>query len=293
MSWRHLFRSFASRTQPTPEAVDRLRARLAAPGPLLRAATRRPHPDAMFRLEARLRRPRQRPAVSVFRPVVVGVVLGLLMLLVVGDRWLPPLDLELRATAETTRAVGRHVHLSYRGLGTLRGTEAAPRIRWDVGSLGVEVTPGQGIRLEVETEDAHIRVVGTEFLVVRDTLGTQVQVQHGRVAVVCADGAPAELLDPGEAALCLPARAAGILGRVRALRASGASSEAQLEAVERGLVIGEPGEPAVGELIALKVEILAGSGRVIEAMDAARVYLERGGPREAEIRALMEVLEER
>jgi hypothetical protein len=99
---------------------------------------------------------------------------------------------------------------------------AHPRLEWEQGTLKVEVEPERGIDLAVHTREAEVRVVGTRFSVTRDALGTGVVVTHGHVAVLCADGEKA-LLGAGEARVCPPTHAAGLLGRANALAAAEAS----------------------------------------------------------------------
>ena len=45
----------------------------------------------------------------------------------------------------------------------------------------MEVTPDRGVRLELTTEEAVVRVVGTVFEVDRGPFGTAVAVDHGTV----------------------------------------------------------------------------------------------------------------
>ncbi len=164
------------------------------------------------------------------------------------------------------------VALSFDGTGEIGGTAGQPRIRWEVGTLHVEVTPDRGTLLEVETRDAEVRVVGTSFSVSRDALGTRVEVRHGKVEVDCRDELPVSL-GAGDTWVCLPRSAGGLIGRARALEQSGASSAVVLEAVEHGLALASEPGAIRDELVALRVSTLVDLGRHSEALVSARSYL--------------------
>ncbi len=164
------------------------------------------------------------------------------------------------------------VALSYEGSGTITGTSDAPRIRWDAGTLNVEVTPDQGIELAVETREAHVRVVGTGFTVVRGSLGTRVDVRHGRVEVDCGSEVT-RLLEAGDGVTCLPRSAAGLLGRARALQAEGGSAAEVLETLDRAMGMSEKTPAVADEIAASRVRALVDLGRHVAALDAARAYL--------------------
>jgi hypothetical protein len=174
------------------------------------------------------------------------------------------------------------VQLSYRGSGTVGGAVRKPRIDWEVGTLRVEVEPDRGIDLRVDTREAEIRVIGTGFTVERDALGTRVAVAHGQVAVNCSDGGSASLL-PGASITCRPTHAAGLLGRARALEASGAGPQPVLESAERGLAAG-PSEAVREELELIRIEALAASGREAEALEAVARALPLATVRATELR---------
>lgn len=248
-------RAFRDATAPRPEAVARLersfsgrstRARLALlPAPRGRVSLApRPHPWRW-------------PALA-----LAALALAWLML-----RPQPrPLDARLDAPVMVTEALTTAVQLQYTGTGVVDGTDRAPRIHWEVGALRVEVDPG--VALSVETAEGLVTVLGTIFTVVRDARGTTVSVERGRVALSCVD----HPLDPGMSATCLPLRPAGLLARARALRAD---PPVALEAVDRGLRLARPGDPFRGELLALRVELLAPTDPE-GAHEAARTYLREG-----------------
>lgn len=249
-------RSFRDATEPSPEAVDRLarafsgrstRSRLALlPDP--RGAVALPLP----------RRPWPRLALALAAVAVAAVT-----------AWSArphPLQGRLEAAATVTEALTPEVAIQYSGTGAVSGTRDAPRIRWEVGTLRVEVEPG--VQLSVETDEGVAAVLGTAFTVERGALGTTVTVERGRVALSCGE----LVLGPGEAHTCLPLRPAGLLARARALRADRALA---LDTVRRGLASSEPGDPARGELLALQVELLAATDPNA-ARAAARTYLREG-----------------
>lgn len=82
-----------------------------------------------------------------------------------------------------------------------------------------------------------------------------------------------------------------MLGRARALRKQGASVDDLLDAVSRGLALASPRDPAIGELVALRLDLLITNGRNAEALAAAEAYLASGETaRRAEISVLAEEL---
>lgn len=188
----------------------------------------------------------------------------------------PPVPLEMQlASAESTEvSLSEHVQLTTLGRGKVGGTTAAPRITWDNGLVDVSVTPKQGIDLQVTTREAHVRVVGTVFAVDRTALGTEVSVTRGRVETTCVGKEPV-MLEGGDRVLCLPVDAAGWLGRARALRAAGSTTEDVVDAVATGLSSSGP-EAVRGELLALRVRVLVDAGRRQDALKTAAQYLEEG-----------------
>jgi hypothetical protein len=189
--------------------------------------------------------------------------------------------------------VGRHpgqvrandVALELEGLGTVGGTQQAPEIRWESGTLRVAVTPQRGVELAVYTPEATVRVIGTEFSVDRADFATAVQVTHGTVEVTCTGGAPVRVSAP-ERRRCLPDDAPTLLRRVSALRREGAPTEDRREAIDAGLAVAPSGGPIAAELLAHRADLLATTGDRQGAVEAARAYLAIGGPRSAEMREL-------
>jgi hypothetical protein len=193
----------------------------------------------------------------------------------------------------TQRALTELVRLDYQGAGTVDGTERTPHIRWEAGTLDVEVTPGAGVDLSVETDEALVHVVGTAFSVTRDAMGTKVAVTRGHVRVTCT-GAASEQLVVGGQAECLPVRAAAWIGRVQALMAASRPVDEILSSVDRGISLAGPGDPATGELVAMRIRVLMDSSRYEDALAAAESYLASGAtPRRAEVEALATELRSR
>ncbi len=158
----------------------------------------------------------------------------------------------------------------------MSGSQSAPRIDWQRGTLNVEVTPDRGLDVRIQTREANIQVVGTGFTVTRDALGTAVEVRHGVVETSCADEAPVSLRQ-GDEITCLPSSAAGLLGRARALREAGADASLIAASLDRGLGLATLADPIGAELGAMKVEVLAASGDDLAALDAARALIAAGG----------------
>mgnify|MGYP003327532486 FL=1 len=151
-----------------------------------------PSPAAVARVRARLDES-TRSSVSVGRLAGIAVATAAIAaaaLLALQHVMIPPPAAPAPVAVALDAPSGWAVHtavpdvgLSFEGVGTIGGTEDAPRIAWESGTLNVEVTPEKGVRLAVATAEAEVRVVGTGFTVQRDRLGTRVQVRHGRVEV--------------------------------------------------------------------------------------------------------------
>ena len=180
--------------------------------------------------------------------------------------------------------------LQVQGTGRLEGSHASPTVQWTSGVLDLEVDPEADLEVSVHTSDGRVTVLGTVFRVERSPLGTAVNLHRGTVQIDCADGMTHSLVGEGSA-VCLPATGPGMLGRAHALHGD---SIAVLGALERGHRLAS--DPAiVAELWALQVETLGDLERNSEALEAARSYLEIGGPRELEISrtaAVLALLEE-
>lgn len=196
-----------------------------------------------------------------------------------------PLDAVLDAAEPRALAAADGVDLRYTGFGRLSGTATAPRIEWSSGEIGVEVAPGRGLDVRVQTREARVRVVGTGFTVARDATGTAVAVSHGRVEVVCGEE-PAVYLGAGESRTCLPVSAAGRLARARTLREQGVPAETVLAEARAAHATG-PDAVVAGELRFLELELLVDLGRVEEARALGASLVAADTTRAPEIEALL------
>ncbi len=272
-------RLLARTTRDTPQELHRLRRRLALSGGAEPVARDLGHlPDVTSEETVRLRwRVLGAPVTSRrwgWRSALLGVALAAVLLgLWVGLR--PrPLHQVLEAQLPEELALTRHVALTYQGSGLALGTVERTDIQWEMGVLEVEVQPERGEQLVVRTAEAQVVVKGTLFRVTRDSLGTAVEVERGQVGLRC-EGAGERLLAAGETAVCLPVRAAGLLGRARALAVRG-SVEEGLISVEAGIERSSAGDPIRGELLALQAQLLLELERPEEAAQAAQAYLAEG-----------------
>lgn len=240
----------------------------------------------LTRLRDTIDRRRRRPAPSRARPMLMAAA----ALLAVGGGYLglrgdtalsdQPLEAD---TAPRLLAISRDVGVRFDGKGQINGTERAPHIRWEAGTLTVEVTPNRGVDLDVTTREAVVRVIGTGFTVQRDALGTRVTVAHGTVEVTCAGREPA-YLHANDAAMCLPTSSAGLLARGAALRERHAPLDDVLATVDLGLSLETEGSPVRSELLLLRMQALAEGDRAEEALADADRYLDGENPhRRAEV----------
>ena len=177
-----------------------------------------------------------------------------------------------------TGELTQNVQLQVDGEGQAGGTSRSLSLHWAVGTLDVEVTPDQGVQLQVQTDEATVEVVGTGFRVSRDALGTAVSVRHGRVRTT-GQGESARLLGPGESWTCAPATAAGRLGRLRRLQEQGAPAEALLDEVGRALAAPDATGAVGAELLSVKLDALVALDRREEALALAEQLVALGGPR--------------
>ncbi len=266
---KHVFRHVADQTRARPEAIERIQRRLVAEiGDPVEVRARLAVVPAvadgaedrvLARLAASQRQLRPHPA----RIAVLGTLLAAAVALFIIQE--QPLELtgSLSATEWQHAQPTPLVALAFQGEGVLGGNEGAPHIEWRTGTLKVEVEPNRGVKLDVQTREAVVRVVGTGFSVDRSALGTTVAVTHGRVSVAC-EGGGNSMLGAGEHTVCMPTTAAGLLGRARALTEQGAAASDVLVTIDRGLSTAAPG-PVREELELARVETLAGEGKWSEA----------------------------
>lgn len=135
------------------------------------------------------------PVVEPPKPVEVGREVEAQLRLALGEKGAPlgrGLAVGATATAKGVRgyAVGPYVWLRVvEGEVTLAALkEKQVRVALARGRVDVQVAPGQGVALEVVTEDATVAVVGTRFSVARRAGGSRVVVAHGQVDVRTALG---------------------------------------------------------------------------------------------------------
>jgi hypothetical protein len=183
------------------------------------------------------------------------------------------------ATAATAAALAlwpdadpmEHVKLTLDGSGHVEQSGPQPVVVWDDGRVDVEVEPDAGVHLAVRTPEATVTVVGTGFTVERAHFATVVDVRHGVVSVVCADGSD-HRLGAGEDLTCLPTDPAALLRRAVSLGPMG-DRDQRRQAIDAGLVAANP--EIRGELLARLVELLAGDDKP-GAVAAAAAYVESG-----------------
>lgn len=223
--------------------------------------------DTLDRVHARMNgdRPR-RPVVA-----VAGVAAGLALAAAVLWALATPSRVDRSLDGAGAVALGDRVEVQASGKGSVSGDARDMRLRWNDGELSVEVEPQKGVALAVQTEEAEVRVVGTGFTVVRDALGTHVEVRHGRVAVTCVRGDALEL-GTGESHTCLPTTAAGSLGRALARRDT-ADATRQLAELDAALALPDAVGPVRAELRVLRAGALLAAGRRDEALVEAEATL--------------------
>lgn len=250
MDWLDVYRD---ETEPDSERVGRLRGRVQE-------------------RRRQARRGRNRPWIAVLLPA--GVAFGWWTL----GRDGPISEQELEAEgAPQMLAISRDVGVRFDGKGQINGTEREPHIRWEAGTLIVEVKPDRGVKLDVTTREATVRVIGTGFTVQRDALGTLVEVAHGKVEVMCAGKEPT-FLEKDEAALCLPTSPASLLARAALLRDRGAEIDTVLGTVDSALSSQTEPSPVRNELLLLRMQALAEAEQPAVALADANRYLDSEDP---------------
>jgi hypothetical protein len=219
------FGALRAETEPTPDALARLRTRPAKP-------------------------PRRRPAV-VLLPTLAAAAAALLWLRppdavhtpnapaphkVAPPPGAPPQPVSASwSGASATTPLGPHVVATATGLGAVSGTTRDLTVDWTTGDISLEVEPNAGMAVQVKTEEAQVVVTGTVFSVRRDALGTRVEVGRGRVEVRCGEE-PTVSLTAGTEQTCLPLTAVGWLRRAVAL-SQVRDAHGTLHATERGLAL--------------------------------------------------------
>lgn len=302
---RKIFRAFEAQTAASPESVAAVRERLrtAREHDAGTARVLRQFPGATARALVRVRSRIAAGRIAVAQPwksVRWGFAAALAASIAVAiasmPRWRGEGEPDRRLAGELASEVAwsasaptPEVALRFLGSGRLTGDAQQPVVRWDLGTLDVDVTPDRGVELAVVTREARVDVVGTGFTVTRDILGTHVRVRHGRVSVACGSAAPV-LLDPGEERACHPVTASGMLGRANRLAELGAPPAEILAALDRGLLLHDE-DPSRDdaralrdELVLLRAESLHAAGRPAEALAAAAGALPTATTRATDLR---------
>lgn len=268
--------------EPTPPALVRVEARIRLTGGVLRAAAVEPSTVAVGRVLARAHRPRgartRVPALGVAFLLPLGFAIY-----VMTPRFSAR---DLAAPVPTSASLSPEVAVRYAGEGRVDGERKDLVIHWQIGTLETDVEPARGVHLAVVTDEARVVVHGTVFSVDRTALGTAATVTRGEVEVTCGVGAPV-ILRAGEHAWCLPMRASGELARARELRNRGAGSMVVLGVIERGANLPDASPAVLGELLALRIDVLVAAGDDVNALISAEQYLAAGyTPRRAEVESI-------
>lgn len=269
-------------------AASRLRDRLQAGASITPLINELPKPtfSATHRVRTRLRKP------APSRAWVGGLVLASGALVALGSTQLPqdPAPLAQPLARAGQAEITPDLQASWQGSGRITGTEEAPIVHWDKGSLHLELTPNQGVDLQVRTREASVLVLGTVFDVDRDVLGTTVSVTRGSVQVNCTQG-PSAPLNAGEQHTCLPVSAAASASRLQSLQIQ--DSQTRRDEIARAMTLDDAQGDVLSELLALRLELNAQDQDWSAVQLDALAYLEIGGPREVEIRTLAAQLQQR
>jgi hypothetical protein len=173
--------------------------------------------------------------------------------------------------------------LSWRGAGTLSGTESTPRVDWDRGTLDISLSHGRVTDLSVVTREATVHVTGTKLSVSRNGFETRVNVTEGAVHVTCHGGTDS-LVSAGDTRTCGPVGAASFLGLAHQQWEEKQPADAVLDTVRTGLAQTDPRSAVAVELHVLEIELLSADGRPEEALSTARALLASGaGSRQEQV----------
>jgi hypothetical protein len=233
----------------------------------------RARPDELAAIRRRLRTgapQHQRPPLRLLSFGVLGVLaagLAVAAWVRAPAEPVPVQQLALSAEQWSEVSASDDVLLGFSGQGDLRTAGHVHDIDWKIGRLSVSVTPSQGIDLTVSTPEAQVSVVGTVFEVTRDTLGTTVTVERGRVEVICGEAAPL-YLTAGQTQTCLPTTAMGLLNRAMDLKDT--DPDAALAAISLGLAGLDAQSTDRDDLSYRAAELHDAAGRSEEALQAAR-----------------------
>lgn len=239
-----------------------------------------PDPHAPDRIWQRFEEERSGPAARTLSWPAFGVgslALALAALAVVVIPEQIEREVGMHAAELTNLEWSDTLHLTFSGHGSATGSGRDIRVDWESGTVKAEVAPGSGTNLEIITEEAEIRVVGTVFDVRRDRMGVTTTVERGTVHVACGDGWEGEV-HAAESHTCLPLRPALLMGRADALADQGASVQTQLETLDMGLSRADAGTAEYGGLLVRRMQLHADQGRSDAALADARRYLDAAQP---------------
>ena len=223
-------------------------------------------------------RRRRRVGSLPWRPMAMGLMVAAAFVagvLVGGQRSGVEIGEAVALSSESVDASyspSKYVDLAYQGVGQVLVTGAQQEVQWESGRLDVDVTPEQGVQLSGRTDEALIRVTGTQFSVERSVYGTEVVVEHGSVEMQCVDGKSVSV-QTGQSHTCLPVKAYRLLSRARALLDDGAPAQVVLDTVNRGLTLGLGDGPIAIELVVLKILVFRDLGQHADAIALADSYL--------------------
>ena len=212
------------------------------------------------------------------RPPLYLLSLGIAGAMAAGSlvMLLPPEPIQQTLSAESWSEVQAHdnVLLAFSGQGDLHAKGRVHNIDWKNGRLKVSVTPKQGIDLTVRTPEARVAVIGTVFEVRRDTLGTTITVERGKVEVSCGEEPSLMLTAEQGSHTCMPVTAMGLLNRAQDLKTTDPVSA--LDAIESGLEKVDFTSPDFDDLHYRAAEIHYRAGRPRAALKSARASLSGG-----------------
>lgn len=234
--------------------------------------------ETQRRLQHKLLSARSETSARIGWPLASGLALTTIAALV-------SLRLALAPTEQIATLPIDDVSLAFEGEGQISGTERAPVIQWESGTLSVDVTPKRGVDLTVLTPEAVVHVIGTVFTVARAERATHVEVERGTVEVICA-GEALVAVHAGEGVTCQPSDLESRVARALALAQSGGAADERLDAIDAALALSGGNKSLVAELLAHRVRALSDAGRRDESLaDAERAMSLDVSVRRAELSA--------
>ena len=226
----------------------------------------RPDPEELAAMRRRLARDLDAPRRRRW-PVTLAVAAAVAGVLIAGGRALGPADRGIDLSGEG-RTLNQGVVANVAGQGRAEVDGDHTRVAWASGRLSLEVEPADGRQVEIHTEEAIVRVIGTALVVDRSPFGTSVAVDHGLVRFECHTAGTIHDVGAGQRRDCLKDAGAG-LGQLLALERRGASAEVRLQVVQAAMAhpVGLPATRAA--LLDRRLELLVALGRVDDAIAVA------------------------